>query len=864
MRSSVSLGLASWCLALLASEARALDSRRALAEYSRTSWNADQGLPQNTVQALAQTPDGYLWVATVEGLARFDGVRFAVFDRDNTPALSHNDIQTLLVTRDGSLWIGSYGGDLVRYSDGRFEPIRRAEAAPLPSVTALAEDEGGVLWIGTDGGGLYRLVAGRLQLAASDALPSLSVWCLEFGGDGTLWIGTSFGLASLRGGRLTRLGPRAPGEHERGVTALAEARSGMLSVGTTDGLYRLDTTGLVRDDREGLGRAAVRALATDDDGSRWVGTESGLYRLRDGRAERLSSREGLTDDAATALLRDREGSLWVGTLAGGINQLKDGPAANYTARQGLSSDNVESLASGRGGGLWIGTSRGELDRLHGGRFEQLSSGDLRGGVIRALHEDRRGRLWVGTDFGLRVFDGGWRSYTRAQGLPHDIVRSVLEDRRGRIWVGTDGGGIACLDHGRFTVYTARQGLAHDHVRGLLEARDGTLWIATYGGLTALRDGEFVSYTTRDGLASDLVRSLYEDADGILWIGTYGGGLSRLAHGRITSVTRRQGLGSDVIYAILEDDVGNLWMSGNRGVFSVSKRSFQEFADGLTASVISAAYGRSDGMISGDCNGGFPAGWKAPDGRLWFPTLKGLVAIDPAATSAQRRPPPATIDEAVVDGHPVAIRSGLDLGSGRRLELRFTALTLLAPERLRFAYQLEGFDRDWIDAGAMRAAHYTNVPPGRYLFRVRARLGDGRWSDEGTALPVRVKAPWYRTRSFGAACGAALVLGAVALHRLRLRGLVRRERELGRRIDDALSKIKVLSGLLPICASCKNIRDDTGYWRRIEIYIREHSEVEFTHALCPPCLEKIYPAQAERLRGSVAPAPSPRPQGEPLD
>jgi len=832
------------------SDAAALDPKKALWEYSLTAWQVEEGLPHDAVQALGQTRDGYLWIGTVEGLARFDGVGFTVFGRASEQALASGDIQALFESRDGSLWIGTYGGGLVRYRDGSFRAYGPKDGLTGLSVTALAEDAEGQLWVGTDGDGLFRFRAETFtRHTVREGLASDSVGALFVDHAGNLWIGTASGLNRLSQGRLSvEAASELAGE---AITALAEDRERRLWVGTHNGLFRLQAGEPAHYTRaSGLCHDSVRTLRLGSQGRLWIGTDAGLNRLNEGSLSCLSSREGLSDEKITAILEDREGSIWLGTLAGGLSQLKEGPIASVTTLHGLPSDNVESVSAARQGGLWIGTNQGEVGRLVDGAYLPLPpNATLHGTIVRSLHEDRGGRVWIGTEAGLFCFAAGrWTRHTVGQGLPHGIVRSILEDRQGRLWIGTESGGLACLEGGRFTTLTTRDGLPSNQIRALLQDRAGTLWVSTYGGLAALGDRGFRTYTVDQGLGSNLVRSLHEDPDGVLWIGTYGGGLSRLEHGRITSYTTRDGLYNDVVYAIVEDDRGRLWMTCNRGLFSVDRRELADFAAGRVRRITSLAFGRSDGMRSADFNGGSPAGVRGSDGRLWFPTVKGLVALDPSDTTRRWSAPPPLIEHLEVDGVRLAARTRLVLRPGqRRLAIRYASLGFLAPERIFFSYKLEGFDPDWIDAGTQRTAHYTGLPAGNYRFRVRARTETGDWSGAEASLEVGQRAEWYRTRTFVLLAGAATVLLAGTGYRLRVRGLVARERELSRRVEQALAEVKVLGGLIPICASCKKIRDDHGFWNQLEAYIRDHSEATFSHGICPDCIRELYPEVAERLK-----------------
>lgn len=818
----------------------ALDPAKTITQYSLTVWRDDEGLVQNTIQGLAQTPDGYLWLATLEGLTRFDGVRFKTFDRASTPEISRNDIQSIALSRDGGLWIAIYGGGVVHYRDGGFSAFDVAQGLPSHSVTDLAEDHDGTLWIGTSTG-LQRFKNGAFaSFTTQQGLVHDQVRRVYVDRAGSPWLATGRGLDRYEAGRFVHYTSR-DGLPSDSIFALAEDAQGHLWVGTDRGLARREGERFVAHPEAALSGETVSAIHADRDGSLWLGTGQRLRRLRGSVLETLSAGEGLPRGEVAAILEDREGNLWVATT-NGLARLRDGPAVTYSTLQGLASDEILTVAPAAGGGLWVGSEDGRIDRLQDGRVKPLPSRELGGSRVLALLEDPGGSLWAGTDRGLyRHQRGGWQPQAVPGGPAFESVRSILLDRHGAMWVGTDGGGLLQLGRGKPVALTTREGLPSNQVRGLLEGRDGTLWIATYGGLAAYKDGRFASYTPAMGLSHDLVRSLYEDADGVLWAGTYGGGLNRLANGRIRAVTSREGLYSDVIYAIVEDGAGRLWMSSNRGIFSVSKRELADFAEGRSLAVTSVVYGRGDGMRSAECNGGSPAAWTGPDGRLWFATRGGVVAIDPAAAARALPAPTPRIEEVLVDGQAVAGSPLVLSPDVRRVEFGFTGLSFAAPERLRFAFRLEGFDPDWIEAGARRSSHYTGLAPGEYRFRVRATSGDAAWA-EAPALPLRVLARWYRTRNFYALLAVGSLLGIWGAQQWRVRGLQARERELKQRVAEGVDSLKRLQGMLPICSSCKKIRDDQGSWTQLEWYIRDHSGAEFTHGICPECAEKLYPGR----------------------
>lgn len=829
----------------------ALSPARAINQYSREAWQTENGLPQNSAATIVQTRDGYLWFGTQEGLVRFDGARFFVFDRTNTPAMTNNHVAALLEARDGSVWIGTFGGGLLRMERGEFQAYTAQNGLASDSVTAIAQDRSGRLWIGTSGSGLNRFEGGRFaRYTVAEGLPSDLVRCLQADPAGGIWIGTAAGLARFRDGKLESFGPRE-GLASVTITGLALDREGRLWIGTTEGLASFKERRFMRYTRgDGLLDDGVRSVLTDREGSLWVGSDGGLSRLRDGRFESFTREDGLTGSSVTALLEDREGSLWVGTDGGGINRFAEGKVVTYTVRNGLSSDVVYTITGAGRNGLWVGTYGGEINRLEGDRFREVREAHPPGPAsrIRALHEDRRGRLWIGTERGLfRFADDRVTAYRGKEGSPDGAVRVIGEDRQGRIWVGTDGGGLVRLGDGAPALFTEEHGLGSNEIRAILEDRSGALWVGTYGGLSRFEGGRFLTYSTVHGLAHNMVRCLLEDSEGTLWIGTYGGGLSRLKDGKFTAYTTKHGLFSDVIYGILDDDRGHLWMSCNRGLFRVAKRELNDVASGKAPSLRSVSYDEADGMRSRECNGGSPGGWKTPEGRLWFPTLKGVVSVDPGRLPVNVTRPPVVLEDVIVDGDRFDPARPARLPPHRqRIEFRFTALSFVAPQKVRFSYRLEGFDAAWIDAGASRTASYTRLPPGRYAFRVTACNNDGVWNDTGASFDFELRPTFYETPWFFAGCGLGLLAAGGGLYRWRIRRLEGREKLLQQRIQEALAQVKVLSGLLPICAGCKKIRDDQGYWRHVEVYIREHTEATFSHGLCPPCVRRLYPEIADRV------------------
>jgi ligand-binding sensor domain-containing protein/signal transduction histidine kinase len=745
----------------------ALDSNRSLKEFGHQTWLTENGLPQNTVQSIVQTHDGYLWIGTQEGLARFDGLTFTVFDKENTPAFKSNDIRFLYEDQQGRLWVStSYG--LVNRHNGQFTSFTENEGLPDNSIGPVVEDTSGNVWIGT-GGGLTRFENGSFKtLTVEQGLSRNVIQTLCARANGSLLVGTSAGVQSLSGGQFTSWNtlPNVPAAN---ITAIAESKNGHLWFGTLDGLFDVEREGTtpvpvtVPNNR-------VSALRLDRDGALWIGTAGGVARSLNGKIESLTSADGLSSNLVLSLFEDREGSIWIGTEAGGLNQLKSKKFNTFTTRDGLPSDLVKAIYQDAQGGIWIGSQGGGLTLFKNGKFTTWTTRDgLSSDVVLSLAGDTQGVIWIGTPDGLNRFkDGKFQVFTFADGLSNDLVRSVLVDRNGILWTGTRDG-LNSFRNNEFTTYTTQDGLANNFIGAIYEDSKGNLWVGTLGGLNKIKDAKFQTFTTKDGLSSNTVISLYEDASGDLWIGTNGGGLNRLRGDKIVSFNRNA-LAADVIYRILEDKQQNLWCSSNKGIFRVNKGELDKVANDANASANAIFYGPADGTLTREASGGgHPAGWRTSDGRMWFATIKGLAVIDPEHIPLNTAPPPIAIEQLFVDNQPVSLTQKVTLSpSSSRLDFYYTALSFIAPENVRFRYKLEGFDDNWIDGGARRVASYTNLRPGNYVFRVIAANNDGVWNESGATVQFYLEPRFYQTDWFFAVCVVLLALAAWQLYRMRVR------------------------------------------------------------------------------------------------
>lgn len=745
--------------------------------YLADVWQLEQGLPQITVYTVLQGPGDYLWMGTEEGLTRFDGLRFTTFDRRNTPEMRSHVIWTLADDGEEGLWIGTQGGGLNRWQDGQFSLYTTADGLVHNDIQTLLRDPAGDLWIGTRQG-LSRFDGeGFSNYTTEDGLAHDLVNALHRDRRGVLWIGTEGGLSRLAPDGLTSYTTSDGLSHDR-IFALEEDREGRLWVGTFDGLDYFEDGRLAGSLSEGLAFPSVRTLLEDSSGVLWIGTDGGLSQLENGTAEVVRDQPAETlETLVWSLAEDREGSLWIGTRAGGVVRMRPRRIGVIGAAEGLADELVWSVFEDRQDNVWVGTNRG-VTRL-----------DPQGGVrsfatdytVRSIFEDARGKLWFGTrNHGLGRLEGGeLQLQSLVPGAAQPRVNCFLEDLAGNLWVGTTNGLFrrGSGDVESWQDESVRIGLPSLIVRALHLDASGDVWIVTDAGLVQYDGAETHVYGSDEGLLIDSLTTIHEDSEGALWIGTRGAGLARLRGGAFEMFNLQPGTFD--VYRILDDGRGRLWMSSNVGIASVEKQQLEEYAAGRLDEVRSVSYGTVDGMESRECNGGSqPAGWKLRDGRLLFPTIRGLAVVDPRTVEAPVPSPRVLIEEVTVDGRrikgPQVDRVEISPGA-RTLEFRYTATSFLSSEKIRFRYRLEGFDEAWVEAGTRRTTVYTNLDPGRYRFRVMALPVGGVWTEPGADLEFFLHPAFHQTWLFLVLVSATGLLLLWGLHRLRVRGLLYRSR-----------------------------------------------------------------------------------------
>jgi len=747
------------------------------------SWQRETGMPRGAVRALAQTRDGYLWLGGDDGLARFDGVRFVNFDLSNIAR--GNGVRTLLGDSHGALWIGTSGNGLVRYANDEFVSFTENAALPTNNITAFAEDSTGGLWIGTELG-LRVWQDGKLTtLPDANELREARITALCRDGSGTMWIGVAdVGVFRFRAGSLTPVTDPEMDALLRQSHCLLLDRSERIWVGAGDDFVLCWEGGQWRRFRIPRHSATpfVSSLAEQPDGTVWAGSISeGLFQFKQGKLTAVNASAGLLDNRVTALFTDRDGHLWIGRDSG-LSRLRRDQLFTIGQSEGLGFGAVHGLAEVAPGVVWAIKPNDGLYRWEGRTFTRLTAAGLppRDPKLGAMLVTRDGSCWIAGTNGLLLFRDpqAVADESRLLELPGVSISALAEGTDDSIWAGSREGELWRLARGQWT--QAAKFTATNGITALVPEKDGSIWVGTDGGgLFRWSESARIHYSQTNGFFSDVIRTIHRDTEGTLWIGTAGGGLARWHNGQIMSFTTQQGLPENTVAQILEDGAGRLWLGGNRGIACVSKRDFGSESSRERNSIFPHLYGRADGMPSEECSIGFsPSGLKMKSGMLWFSTLKGVVAANPELLPTNTAAAAIILENVLVDGvaaagfreaiasdgTPMGKRSGLApfrIGAGKhRIELHYTSINFDVPERMRFRYQLEGLDAEWVEAGARRAAFYNYVPPGEYRFRIVASNGGDAWNESEVMLTMSVARHFWQ-RWWVIALAAVGLLAGVA-------------------------------------------------------------------------------------------------------
>jgi len=787
---------------LFSASLTALDPKTALEKYICHNWTTRHGLPQNTVRCIVQDNKGFIWLGTDLGLVRFDGSHFISFDSTNTPEITNNSIRSLLPGADGSLVIGTFGGGISIYKDGKFSN-GDFDAPNAPKlVNDMVRDDSGALWIATTGSGVVRASGNNFKaLSTKTGLSSNIASSLLIDSANHLWVGTENGLNRLSQRNVSVLREQQ-GLTGNKITALLQDRSGSLWVGTSHGLNRLDAR--IGEDpnsfsvlnrfqkKDGLAGDYIYGVKEDKDGNIWVAANGGLSRLdtrnlrRHGKVKIDNFNDGsFSDNQMRTLLEDKQGNLWVGTASGGLNVLREGKFEFLTEDDGLADSYIKTVFQDRGGGMWIGTSGSGLNHKINDRMTTYNRSDgLSSNFIETIAQDNAGNLWVGTANGLnRLTDGKFTIYSKGDGLASTDIRTLFNDSKGNLWVGTFGGGLYLQKDGKFLRFSTKQGLSDDFVISLGEDGYGNLWVGTNRGVNCYDGTGFRRFNGKPGVPEGMITDIYCDADGTLWLATDSEGLVRYKAGVFHRFSNGWDFTGKAIFRILEDNQDNLWFSTGNGIYSVSRRRLNKLADNASGPFISPRnstadtdvetrfFQEDDGMKSSVCTGGSqPAGWKTTEGKIWFPTIKGIAVMNLSRTMFRMdefplfkepvvseqigmsyvtviREQPVIIEKITVAGKSIPLQTHLTLPKGAdNVRFYFVALNFRTPGKTLYRYRLLGFENTW-RLSRENSAAYNDLPPGEYQFKVYARNSDGRWSYEGDSYYFTVTYSFFTSFFF---------------------------------------------------------------------------------------------------------------------
>lgn len=840
----IPLGLVVACLLLACcTSAFALNPELDVNQYAHTSWRMREGFPKGEVTSIAQTPDGYLWLGTEFGLFRFDGLK-SVLWRPPAQQLPSNQIFSLLVARDATLWIGTDKG-LASWKDGRLTQYPELAGR---YIFKILEDREGVIWVSgasLQTGRLCSIQKSNVQCAGDDGSLGRGVFNLFEDSKGNLWAGVKDGLWRWKPGppKFYSL----PGEPD-GIQCFGEDTDGTLLVGRSGGIHRFVDGNTVAYQIPGgeVGQIRGRRMFRDRDGGLWIATfNRGLIHIRHGKTDVYGRPDGLSGESAFSIFEDREGSIWV-TTSGGLDRFRDFAVPTLSINQGLSSNRILSIVADRDGGVFMAATNG-LNRWNSGHISILNATSVKGNFIpNSLFQDDTGRVWVTTPYGFGYLDNGrFVSVSTEPGA----VTAMAQDSDGNLWIANEHVGLFQTFQGRVV-----QQIAWSKLGNMLHAsamvRDpvqGGIWLGFFaGGIAYFKDGEIrSSYAVAEGLTGGRVSDFRFDRDGTLWIATEGG-VSRLKNGRVATLTGKNGLPCDAVYWSREDSAGSFWFHTACGLLRIASAELNKWAAAMDQDinaepvVQATVLDNLDGVKSLASGNHFtPQVAQSKDGKLWFSAGDGVSVVDPGRMRLNTLPPPVHIEQFIADRQTYA---AIPDESGRLrlpplirdLQIDYTALSLVAPEKILFRYKLEGRDSDWQEVTNRRQAFYNDLPPGNYRFRVMACNNSGVWNEAGTYVDFFIAPAYYQTAWFRITAIVLFLLVLGALYQLRLRQVARQvrgrmeerleERErIARDLHDTL--LQSVQGLiLKFYAVSKQIPADTPAYQALEKTLDHADEV----------------------------------------
>jgi signal transduction histidine kinase/ligand-binding sensor domain-containing protein/CheY-like chemotaxis protein len=756
-----------------------------ISQYGIDVWQAKQGLPYSTITSIAQTPDGYLWLGTPNGLVKFNGVTFTPIEQESLK----EGIWNLMVSRDGSLWVCTNGRGLVKVKDDTFTTYTSNDGLSTNRIRATYETKEGVIWVGNHEGGVDIIKDGKITKIQNEIIAKETITTIYQDRAGTIWLGARNGLYKFSNGSFNKY---VLFHGNTKVSQILEDRKGTIWIAQGAALTSFkDEQLILYKDQEGKPIYDAYALCEDQDGNLWVGTGSSFfYRLKEGKITAVSRLDDVIHpqiNKTKVIFEDKEGVLWIGTEGGGLCNLKDKKYITYATQEGLPKGLVSAVYEDARGRLLVGTRDGifYLQNNNFINFSVVNPSFKYKQRIMTLHGDKNGDLWAGaiTDEVFHLKDSSFETYGINSKDKKQLVLGdksiVFADQKGNVWVGVNKGSnfINKITRGTVETIELSDNRSKVIIKVIYEDKNSNLWVGTSKGLFQYRDGCLIPYLSNRGDASSIT-SIIEDQTGTLWVGTLGG-LQRYRDGGFTLFSSKEGLHNDIILSLLEDDYGNLWISGDRGYSRISKRDVEEFSLGKLKSIPSLFIEREEGagisklIKQYEQPIGQPLAWKTRDGSLWFTSFTGLVMINPTRVRFNNHIPPVHIENILVDRQPISMKENIQIAPGKRdFEFHYVGLSLMEHGKVNYKYKLEGFDKDWVDAGTRRVAYYNQLQPGQYKFRVIASNNDGLWNETGTHVSFYLQPFFYQTKVFYVLCILSVGGLSFAIYRVRVRHLQR--------------------------------------------------------------------------------------------
>ncbi len=767
-------------------------AQKTFSQYSINKWNNENGLPGNAVKDILKTSDGYIWIATFDGLARFDGVKFEVYDKAVSSSFKTNGILSLFEDNQKNLWLGTDGAGVLKYHKGKFDTIQTSSNLKAAFITSFTQTKDGTIWVGTKSG-LAKLVNNQLTLVKKfPSLLTVSINSLFVDSKDNLWIATRNEGLIKKTGEYIKQYTTNDGIISNSIGTLFEDSKNTLWAGTDDGLITIqDGYHFVNlSNKYNLSNGFINTIFETEDGSILVGTTYGLLWIRDDNIKIYTEKDGLPNNNVTAIINDGEGSLWIGTYKGGIVRLKDGLFLNYGIKEGLGNDFVNSIYEADSV-YYVGTEGG-ISVFQDGVIKNYSSPNNSAfqDWVKAFFKDSKGNLWIGTYDGLYKFDNGLKKVlSKKEGLSSNKIRSIIKDDKNQLWLGT-ANGINIVDkNNKITILDKKSGLHNTFIMCLSKNQDGNILIGTNGGgLSIYEDGKIKTFTKKDGLAGNVVFNIFRKKKGLIWLST-DNGICSYDGNSFTKYNDANKIFKIAVFQVLVDKNNKIWVMTGKGIYTIAKRDLLEsLTDKIDLTSKIKLYDKAYGMRSMGTNGG-ASGISDPYGKIWFPTSKGVSILDTEAVSQNLKPPKVVIEKIIVGKNKFLPFENIKIpAESPNIEIHYTGLNFFAAERIKFQYKLESFDQEWIDARERRVAYYNNLPPGSYIFKVRAINDGGIWNKDFKSIKLTKQAYYYQENWFKALIGLFLLALAVALYLFQVWGIKSKNVKLAKQVEERTKDI----------------------------------------------------------------------------